>query len=123
LLEQKEERLNNEAVEFNRIYRSVEEKIRWQGVIYTKSGDINDLMKSVEMREGYEEKEQQMIHSKERNIYQQLITKRAKRGRHLPLWKPLMLIKTDEKKYGFNVYVLGVMTKGIYSNLHLKSLD
>jgi hypothetical protein len=123
LLEQKDEKLNREAVEFNEIYRSVEDKIKWQGVIYTKSGDVNDLMKCVEMREGYEEKKIQMEHSKERNIYQQLITKRAKRGKNLPLWKPLMLIKTDEKKYGFNVYVLGVMTKGIYSNLHLKSLD
>ena len=107
LLEQKGDKLEDDKFNKRSTFNKIGGDIRNQTYEYEKTGKIEDLMKCVEIRTGYEEKQEIMKKAIARHEYNTLIIKRAKKGKNqLPLWKPLMLM--DGGQAGFS---LGVMKK------------
>jgi hypothetical protein len=107
LLEQKGDKLEDDKFEKRSRFNKIGMDIRNQTYEYEKSGKIEDLMKCVEIRMGYEEKQEIMKKAIARHEYNTLILKRAKKGKNqLPLWRPLKLM--DGGQAGFS---LGVMKK------------
>lgn len=104
-LEQKGDKLEDVKFEARSAFNKVGQDIRQQAYEYEKSGKIEDLMKCVEIRTGYEEKNEKMTNAIRRHEYNTLILKRAKKGKNqLPLWRPLMLM--DGGNAGFSLAVM-----------------
>ena len=112
LLEQKGDKLEDDKFEKRSTFNRVGTDLRNQTFKYEQSGNIEDLMKCVEIRMGYEEKQEIMKKAVARHEYNTLLFKRAKKGKNqLPLWKKMMMLE-DEKNGG---YKLVVFNKNILS--------